>query len=166
MKWKWDEMATYCTNHPEEIKAVVKLCLENNKDIQINASMILQRLIDKDKNILNPYLGLLITYLKKNVHDAVKRMVIRVFQTAEIPKNAEGELFEYSIKNLKSQEAPIAFKVFSMTVARRICEKYPELMAELIPYLEMIIEEKPSAGLVNRAKKELKQLQDLSGKNT
>ena len=57
--------------------------------------------------------------------------------------------------------APIAIKAFGITVARRICEKYPELANELIPYVEVLVDQKPSAGIVNRGEKELKKLAEI-----
>jgi hypothetical protein len=58
-------------------------------------------------------------------------------------------------------QEPIAIKAFAMTVARRICEKYPELITELIPIIELLVEQKISAGLNSRGGKELQLLYKL-----
>lgn len=161
LKWNWDEIAKYCVKHPERIKDLVSFCTDENVHIQQNAGAVIGKLVDHDHKILAPYSEALVLSLQKEPHDAVKRAIMRVFQWADIPEEVEGELFEFVINALKSQEEAIAIKAFGMTVARRICERYPELASELIPYLEIIMEERPSAGLVNRAGKELKRLRKL-----
>lgn len=161
LKWNWDEIAAYCIKNPSAIQQIVDYCEDPEVHVQQNAGAVLGKLIDLDKKILDPYAKQIVDLLEKDIHDAVKRAIMRVYQWAEISEEVEGELFEFVINALKSQEAPIAIKAFGMTVARRICEKYPELAAELIPYLEIIVDERPSAGMVNRAEKELKKLRQL-----
>ena len=161
LKWNWDEIAKYCVAHPKSVQQIVDYCLDETIHVQQNAGAVIGKLIDHDKNILNPYLVQLVNHLNHNPHDAVKRAVMRVFQYAPIPEEVEGALFEYVLNALNSREAPIAIKAFGLTVARRICEKYPELANELIPMVEIILEEKPSAGMVSRAKKEMKKLAKL-----
>jgi hypothetical protein len=68
------------------------------------------------------------------------------------------------IQYLKSPDESIAVKAFGMTSLRRICEKYPELASELIPYIEILVDQKASAGIVNRGEKELKKLRELLAK--
>ena len=161
LKWNWDEIATYCVKNPKEIKKIVGFCEDEEVHVQQNAGAVIGKLIDHDKKILEPHLESLVALLEKDVHDAVKRGIMRVFQWSVIPEEVEGELFEYVINALKSQETPIAIKAFGITAARRICEKYPELADELIPYLEIIIEERPSSGMVNRAQHEIKKLNKI-----
>jgi HEAT repeat protein len=161
LKWNWDEIAKYCMNHPESIRLLVEYCEDEEMIIQQNAGAVLGKLVDLDKSLVDPYADQMIRLLDKNVHDAVKRAVLRVYQFAKIPEDVEGEIFDFAIQSLKSSESPIAIKAFSMTAARRICEKYPELANELIPLIEIIVEQKASAGLVNRGSKELKKLHKL-----
>lgn len=161
LKWNWDEIAKYCVKHPESIKEVVEFTMDHEVHVQQNAGAVIGKIVDLDRKILTPYLETMVSNLSNNPHDAVKRATLRVFQFSEIPEEVEGELFEYIIKALKSLEEPIAIKAFGMTAARRICERYPELVNELIPLIEIIVEEKLSAGLVNRGQKELKILRRL-----
>lgn len=152
----------YCLKNPKVTEQIVHYCLDEEVHVQQNAGAVLGKLIDHDKHILDPHLEQIVLNLEKNPHDAVTRATLRVFQWAKIPEAVEGELFEFIINALKSSEEPIAIKAFGMTVARRICEKYPELAQELIPHIELLVEQKASAGLVNRGKKELKKLYALS----
>jgi hypothetical protein len=164
LKWNWDAIAKYCAKNSETIAHIIEYCEDEEMIVQQNAGAVLGKLIDLDKKLLNPYLIDIAALIDKDVHDAVKRAVMRVFQWADIAEDIEGELFDYVIRSLKSLETPIAIKAFGMTVARRICEKYPELANELIPYVEVLVDQKPSAGIVNRGEKELKKLHKLKRK--
>ena len=161
LKWNWEEIAKHCVKNPEYISQVVEYCLDEEVHVQQNAGGVLGKLIDHDKHILDPYLDKMITYLEMDLHDAIKRAILRIFSMAEIPENGEGELFDYIINALQSADEPIAIKAFGMTTARRICEKYPELANELIPHIEIIVSEKLSSGLVHRGRKELEKLRKL-----
>jgi hypothetical protein len=160
LKWNWDGIAKYCVTNPKVIHQIIDFCLDDEVQVQQNAGAVLGKIIDLDKHILDPYVTEMVELLGQ-AHDAVDRGILRVFQWAIITEEIEGELFEFVVSALKSLEAPIAIKVFGMTTGRRICEKYPELANEMIPLIELIIEEKPSAGLLSRGKKELKLLTKL-----
>lgn len=161
LKWNWDEIAKYCLRNPKDVRQIVEYCRDENEHVTKNAGAVIGKLIDYDKSILDPYLEELVKILHENRHDAVKRGITRVFQYASCPEESEGDLFDWVISALQSMEEAVAVKAFGMTAARKICEKYPELAGEMIPLLEMIIYENPSAGLENRAKKELKKLLKL-----
>ncbi|UKN01412.1 hypothetical protein K6119_16930 [Paracrocinitomix mangrovi] len=162
LKWNWEEIAKYCIKHPESIQDIVNFCMDEEVRIQQNAGAVLGKIVDYDTNVLKPYLNQIVEQLLQNPHDAVKRATMRVFQTAYLDEDYEGELFEFVINALKSPDEAIAIKAFGMTVARRICQKYPELAAELIPRIEILVEQKASAGIVNRGEKELKILRNLA----
>ncbi|MCB9224830.1 MAG: hypothetical protein R2780_14430 [Crocinitomicaceae bacterium] len=161
LKWNWDEIAGYCIKHPETVREIVDHCSDEEVIIQQNAGAVLGKLIDLNKHIIDPYADELINLLKVDLHDAVKRAILRVFQEADIPEETEGDLFEFVINALRSAESSIAIKAFGMTAARRVCEKYPELSNELIPLIEILVEQRASTGLVNRGEKELKKLNKL-----
>jgi len=125
------------------------------------SSQVISDISDVYPELLKPYLGKMIKHLNPTSINAVRRNTMRIFQTVDIPEECEGELFEKGMTYLKSIEEPIAVKAFAMTVLRRICEKYPELCSELIPHIEILVEENVSSGLVNRGEKELKMLRGI-----
>jgi hypothetical protein len=161
LKWNWDSIAKYCVENPTTIGELMVHCTESEQIVQQNAGAVLGKIIDLDKKILLPYQAKMMAILKTNPHDAVKRAIMRVYQWLAISEEVEGELFDWVICYLKNPEEAIAVKAFGMTVARRICEKYPELAGELLPYIEILVEEKLSAGILSRGTKEIRKLRDL-----
>ena len=161
LKWNWDAISKYCIEQPSAIDELLDYCIDKKVVIQQNAGAVLGKIIDLDKEILIPHLFRILQNLKNEPHDAVKRASMRILQFIEIPEENLGDVFQLAINYLQSNKEPIAVKVFSMSSARKICEKHPELCNELIPIIEFLLEEKISRGIIARAQKELKILHKL-----
>jgi hypothetical protein len=160
----WDLIIAHIGENSILYKEIMQVLFSGNSKTVLSASQIMGSIGEKHPELLKPYASKLIQYLKTNPSDAVRRNTLRIFQVIDIPEKDEGDLFEMGVGYLKSAEEPIAVKAFAMTVLRRICEKYPELSSELIPLIEILVEENSSSGLVNRGKKELKILRKIQGK--
>ena len=161
LKWNWDSISKHCIQHPKDIEQILAYCVNEEVILQQNAGAVLGKIIDLDKKVLLKHQRRMIDNLKLNPHDAVKRATMRVYQWLEIDEEIEGELFDLIIKYLANPEEAIAVKAFGMSAGRRICEKYPELANELLPYVEVLVEQKLSSGVVNRGEKELRLLRKL-----
>jgi hypothetical protein len=79
---------------------------------------------ERHPELVGPYLGKMLGRMQEpGVHDAVRRNVIRLLQTAEIPRSLLGTVADICFRYLAAADTPIAVKAFSMTVlarARRI----------------------------------------------
>ncbi len=130
------------------------------------ASQVMTNLADEHPEFFSSkHLNDIIALLQNTKDSSIVRNSIRLFQFIDVPEENEGLFFELGLKSMKLAESPIAVKAFSMTALRRICEKYPELSAELIPQIEILIEEKVSPAIVHRGKEELKILHKLAKKS-
>lgn len=164
LKWNWDTIADHVIRKPDLMEELIRFSFEGEVIEQQNAAAVLSKICDRKKSLLTPYLVKLFKHLEKHPIDAVKRSTMRTFQFAPIPEEIEGELFDKAVQYLRSMNEPIAIKAFSLTCARRICEKYPELANELIPLVELVLEEKISSGMTNRAGHELIKLRKIAQK--
>lgn len=157
----WQDLVNYIGNDVSRCDDLMKLVFSGaNRESQLS-SQVLTMVADRHPYLVEPYVDRLVKNLKNNPNQAVRRNTMRIFQSISVSEEAEGDLFETGVSYLKSAEEPIAVKAFAMTALRRICEKYPELAAELIPHIEILVEEKASAGIVNRGEKELKKLRAI-----
>lgn len=87
---------------------------------------------EKRPELLMPHLARLVNQLpKKEIHPAVKRNVVRLLQFVEIPKRMRGKVFSHCVDLIDDPKEPIAVRCFSITVARKIAENQPALLAEL-----------------------------------
>ena len=95
----------------------------------------------------------MVKHLNTNPVDGVKRNTLRTFQFNSIPEEVEGEFFDILLIYLTSLSEAVAIKAFSMTVARKICKKHPELAQELIPIIERLMKASESSGIKHRGNK-------------
>lgn len=161
LKWNWDSISDYVVKHPNSIQQIIHYCVDDETIVCQNAGAVLGKIVDLDKKILIPYYDQMVANLRLNPHDAVKRASMRVWQFAEITEEFEGEIFDIAMSYVSDKNAAIAIRAFGITAARKICQKYPELAHELIPFVETMVDQKISAGIISRGKKELKLLRDL-----
>lgn len=162
LKWNWDAIAADCVADPKKIQQLLIFCIDPEVLIQQNAGAVLGKIIDLDQEILVPHLPRILKNLRSEPHDAVKRATMRVLQSVEIPEAVEGEVFDIAMSYVSDFEEAIAIRGYAMTVARRLCQRYPPLRHELHPVVEGLIEQKASTAIVTRAKRELKMLEDLT----
>ncbi len=78
------------------------------------------------------YLPKLLNCLSRDdVHDAVKRNIVRLLQFVEIPKKLHAKTYSLCVDLVDDPNEGIAIRVFAMTVAARIAKAEPALMNEL-----------------------------------
>ena len=160
----WDAVVAYVGEDEERYAELVNLFLTSEMRVVQRASQPLGYVAEKHPRLIRPYLKDIVTYLQSDPIDAVKRNTLRMFQFIKIPEELEGDLFDTSMRYLASAEEAVAIKAFAMTVARRICEKYPELALELIYQIEILVKEEVSVGLTNRGQRELIALNKITAK--
>ncbi len=161
LKWNWDSITDYCVKHPKSIQQIVDYCIDEEMIICQNAGAVLGKIVDLDKKVLIPFYKQMLYNLTQSPHDAVKRASMRVWQYAEITEEFEGEIFDQAMKYVADKNEAIAVRAFAMTAARKVCQKYPELAQELLPFVETMVDQKLSSGIISRGKKELKLLRAL-----
>lgn len=157
----WDQTVAFVLANPSYFDELVQLTHSADQRIIMRASQCVGMIVDKEPNWILPYLHELVNLLDTIKVDSFKRNVMRLFQNVPIPEELEGRLFDYGMHFLQSLDEPIAVKAFSMTVVRKIAEKYPELALEAIHQIEILVRENYSAGVVNRGNKELQKLRKI-----
>ena len=83
--------------------------------------------------LIAPYLARMVRRMQEpGVHDAVRRCVVRSLQCAEIPEGLLGRVATVCFEYLADPGAPIAVRVYAMSVLDRIARREPDLRGELI----------------------------------
>ena len=86
--------------------------------------------VEAHPGLLEPHLAAMLDNLERTgLHPAVIRASFRAFQIVPIPGHLEGRVLAAAFAALGG-EAPIAVKAYSITIARRLAEPYPELLEE------------------------------------
>lgn len=137
---------------------LVRLFLENEYRVSQRAAMVLGHIHDSFPFLLQPFLPQIIKHLRQpDIHDAVKRNIVRILQNVEIPKEHHGEVADVCFTWLEDPNIAVAIRVFSMSVLWNICQEVPELMPELKATIEDWLDY-GSAGFKSRGKKVLKMI--------
>lgn len=115
---------------------------------------------EKSPAIIRPWLTILVAHLRApNLHDAIKRNTLNVFEPLDFPAELDDELADLCFGYLADPKEAIAIRCASMTVLEKICQRVPELQSELRLLLKEHLEH-GSAGFRSRAKKVLGRLKD------
>lgn len=87
---------------------------------------------ERHPELIQPYLPKLLNCLSRDdVHDAVKRNIVRLLQFVEIPKKFHAKTYSLCVELVDNPNEAVAVRVFAMTVAARIAKSEPALMNEL-----------------------------------
>ena len=146
----------YIGNDPSRFAELMRVFLEGVYRSTQRAAWPISVCAEKHPELLKPYLPKLIDQLPRDdVHNAVKRNVVRLLQYVEIPKRLAGKVYSYCIDLIADPNEPIAVRAFSMTVAEKVARSEPILMDEL----RLVVSQNmggASAGIRVRARRILK----------
>jgi hypothetical protein len=116
---------------------LMQLFLENEYRVTQRAAMSISHFFDKNPDFFQNWLPKMVDFMKKkDAHDAVKRNVLRILQTINLPDELLGEIADCTFRFAADPNEPGAIRCFSMSVAWRICQKEPELSPELRHIIE------------------------------
>src|SRR5262245_62281700 len=76
---------------------------------------------ERRPELIKPYLPKLLDCLERDdMHDAVKRNVVRLLQYIEIPRRLMGKVYALCVDLVDDADEPAAVRACSLTVAARI----------------------------------------------
>lgn len=155
------KMAAWIGNNEDRFRQFLSVFLNDEYRVVQRISWVLSAVAESYPGLVEKHVGVLIKRLDdKDIHVAVKRNVIRVLQFLNIPKKYHAKIFNHCIYYLLDPNETIAVRCFSMTVAARIADTYPQLAGELIESINLSMKNS-TAGLKARSKMVLKQLNKL-----
>lgn len=119
-------------DHPFRFADLLNLVLHGKKATAQRACWPLTKCAEAHPHLAEPHLAELLENLKRrDLHGAVVRNTFRIFQFVEIPPELEERVFSACMAALGGP-TEVAVKAFSITVLRRLVERFPELRAEVV----------------------------------
>jgi len=151
------KIVRWVASDADKMRALMNLFFSENIRHCQRASWPLMYIGSNASYMVKPYLKKMVQVLDHAKHDAVVRNVVRVCEDAPIPKEIEGQLLEKSFEFINDPKRAVAIRAFSINVADKICQHYPELQEELkLVLLEHI--DHGTAAFRIRAKKVIKKM--------
>jgi hypothetical protein len=121
-------------------RQLMELLLHGDRLVTQRAAWILTYCYESHPQLVTPWLPDLLKKMQEpDVHDALKRNVVRFLACADIPKPLLGTVVSLCFDYLNSVDAPIAVKVHSMSVIQKVSEQEPDLKHELQTAIELMM---------------------------
>jgi hypothetical protein len=99
---------------------------------------------EKHPDLPTPWLpAMLVKMLEPGVHVAVKRNVLRVLQSVEIPRSLLGKVMTICFDEMASPGSPIAVRAYAMAILVDLAGDEPEIIPELRAMIQQML---PHAG--------------------
>lgn len=127
--------------------------LGNDRKSAQRAAWVVSLAGEAHPELLRGRVGVMLNHLRRpDLHPAVARAVFRLLQTVPIPGPHHNRAAQESLTALGGS-APVAVKVFAMTVLKRLAAPYPEWLAEIRALVsEQLADASP--GFRSRARRE------------
>ena len=152
-----EAIANYIGTDPGRFDQLLSIFFSKEGPFDQRAAYSLDLILREYPEMARPHLEAMVAVLNEEVHDAVKRAVVRLLQFVEIPDQLMGDLMDHCYGILENPNEAIALRVFSMTILYNISKKEPDLKRELKLMIEAHLPY-GSSGFKNRGKKILKKL--------
>ena len=132
------KIAKWIGKDASRFKELMDLFLFDEYRVVQRSAWIVSSCAENHPELIKPWMKkMLLKTQEKNVHDAVKRNVMRILQFVEIPKSLQGLAADIAFQFLANKNEAVAIRVFSMTVLLNLTHKEPDLKQEL----RLLIEE-------------------------
>ena len=153
-------------NDEQKFDRLMRVVLSGKEPVVQRAAWTMDVCVEKNHELLSPFVEILIDALPRFCNNSVKRQVVKALTTRKIPEKFEGQMVDLCFSWMQSPDVPVAIKVHCMQIIDNTSKQYPDLAREL---RSVIKEQLPrnTAGFASRGRKILKSHYRLenNGKN-
>jgi hypothetical protein len=122
----------YVGDDKTRFKQLLDIFLKGDYRLSQRAAWPLSYVSIEHPQLIKPYFSKLIKMLgEPGKHPAVKRNILRIFETIDIPEKYQALLIDECIKIISDPSQPAAIVAFAITTATNLCKPFPELSREL-----------------------------------
>ncbi len=152
-----EAIAAWVGVSPQRVAQLMELFLHDEYRVVQRLAQVVSKLADVHPELIAPWLPQLVRRMNEpGVHVAVKRNVVRILQSVDIPETLHGDVMNTCFDLLADPNETVAVRVFSMTVLDTLSAQYPEIRQELRVIIEDVLEQGCTAAFRARARMVLK----------
>lgn len=150
-------------NNAERFSELLALATSNDLICVQRGSWVLTACCDKYPGLAVAHQQFLFKLMaQENLHSALLRSILRIFQTQEVPEHLQGELYSKVWDIFCHTDTEIAQRVFAMQILANIALPFPDLSKELAAQIKAGMAHATPA-YTSRGKKILKKLEKAVG---
>jgi hypothetical protein len=143
----------------ERLEALMQLFLKDEYRVVQRSAWTISEVAKMHPVMFQKYLPQLVEKLEdKEAHNAVKRNILRIFDTIEIPVTLHGPIMHHCFETLVNPDETLAARAFSIGILAKLRKIYPEITNEFKMILEDYLQHEAAPSFKSRAKKALKQM--------
>jgi len=158
------ETASLVGVNRKRFQVVLDMMLGDDIRAQQLSAAVWYHCLKTNPNWLEDHLTLLLDKIERDItHDALKRNLFRILQTAVIPEDSQGRIYNICMDYVMDPKEVIAIRAFSMSTLYNICRSETELSRELA----IVVKEAMKCGraaITIRGKKILKEIASMEVK--
>lgn len=152
-------IARYVGDDAQRLKMLTDIFFGDDVVLRQRAAWAFSEVVCAHPQMLKPYWKKIMPLLADDSqHNAVARNILRMLQEADLNENYESQLLDLCMHFIRSERYAIAVRAFAITVAARICIRYPELSRELKLLLDEIRSQPHAPALQVRIKRAMKDI--------
>lgn len=153
-----DKIARYACQSKENFKELMHYYLSSNRLLAQRASWSGCVAAKMQPELISPYIKDLAKMLpRKDVHNALIRNTLGIFEAIEIPEKHQGKIMQECFNFLEDNSSLPAVKAYSITILFNLSKQHPDIRSELKAVIENIIGHETPA-VKSRGKKVLTRL--------
>lgn len=125
------------------LAALLEIFLGNDHRLTQRSAWVMRYVGEPAPGLLAPWFTQMMAMLRRTeVHAAVQRNVLNVFEAIDVPKTVQDELADRCFQYLADPQAAAALRASAITILDKTCQQVPELR----PELRLLLEEYPEPG--------------------
>jgi hypothetical protein len=158
-KADYDFLFKKAESDPEFFTTVWDIACEMPDDEAWRYLWILDHATEKQFHNLYPIIDGLYKMVLKTDNESVIRQTMKLILRCPLNEEYAGELLDRCVKWMNDPKAKISSQCLGLEFFYRTCCLYPEMVPELLAYIDDILERSPSAGYKLRLKQIRSQIQ-------
>lgn len=154
-----DEIALTVYDNVKNFDRIFELIFDNDEKVAWRAAWACEKIIRKFPEFIDNHKIEQITTLTLNTkHDGLHRISLSILNSIPSNDTFNVELINSCFEWMNSLKQPIAVQALSLKLLLKYCKVEPELIPELIAYLENFESDQFSPGMLSCRKNALKEL--------
>lgn len=136
-KKQMQAIVDFIGDNQQKFDDLITVFLTGEYRIIQRASWPLSNCAELHPPLINKHYKTLIAQMKNpQLHPAVRRNVLRIFETATIPKKYHGNIMNECFTYLENPNEAIAVHAYALGILKKLSKIYPEIKQELVLLIE------------------------------